>query len=212
MYTPFPAGAQTIAKSQPWPSQRLEWTSDMQSLAKFIGDLRWNMATPQVLEIVDQMFALNPEQSFRRVLVEFRDAKLEATPYHFGQELEAQQMKEITGYQRLGITVYTFVLQDDLARSSRPASLLTMPANAYSGGSTKIERIAIATGGRFFSDADYKSKVPEIQKDLQSQFAVTFVPQATKGDEAHSLELRTGQKDLRLASQNHYYAQANKNP
>lgn len=73
-----------------------------------------------------------------------------------------------------------------------------------------MERISVMTGARaFFGSGNFKSGVREIQKDLQSQFLLTFLPRPNDPERpAHILDIRPMRKDVRIRFQKQFFVSA----
>jgi hypothetical protein len=207
----------TSNKSRGWPIQQLIWDPDPKGLATMVRGLRSDESLPGTTKIANQMLAADGDKAFRRVLIEFRDPSLEGMidwgylPY---EQLEEAQLNEIADYQRQGIMVYTFAVEDPFyGHAGGPPPSETMSREnasylAYKDGVSKIERVATMTGGRSFppKSGNFKSEAGEIQKDLQSQFFVSFVPNAGATDKpAHTLNIRVARTDVRIVSQKGFY-------
>jgi hypothetical protein len=198
------------------PGQRVLWNSNSQDFISFVRALHWGTATVRTPEIARKMFALDPGQQFRRILVEFRDPQTEVMGewgYIVESELEASQLKEIADYQRENLAVYTIALATPFSTqfAGPPATETMSRANAaylaYKAGEATIERVATTTGGRYFpSSGDFRSDIAKIQKDLQNQFIVSFVPQiGGKPGRPHKLKIQANRKNLRVTCQDQYY-------
>ena len=199
------------SQARAWPTDQVVWDSNPSNLTGFVRNLKWDFALIRTPEIVQKMFALDPEKQFRRVVISFRDPRNEAmvewgaAPY---RELEAAQMKEINEYQREGAVVYTIAIYTSAA-GSIAGTMTGMRAQylANKAGEGKVERLATMTGGRYFPIInDVKSYVAQIQADIQNQFIASFLPQAgVQPGQAHKIELHTSRKDLKVRSQSQYF-------
>jgi VWFA-related protein len=213
----------TSPKPRPWPNQNLTWDPDPKALISFVGRLKWNEAVTSTKDVIMQMLALNPNKSFRRVMVEFRDPEMETTVGgSIGERLDARQMREISEYERRNAIVYTFtiktLLHPQLSNPPKypPDGMPGQPANPNGGdlvygdilyeGSVKIERTAVMTGGRYLAWDKLKSEVAELHKDLQNQLLISFASQPdNRQQHPHSLEIRVNRKDVRVSSPKQFY-------
>ena len=199
---------------RPWPVTQVAWSADPQALAAFVRSLEGNITLPGAFDVASAMMKMDPDQPFRRVLVQFRDPSFEAMvewgpmPY---KELEAAKVKEIVEMQQTRTTVFTLGI-DTVPRPVRgETGWMTRERAedlAYSAGRQKIERIAVATGGRVFFPAasDYAKEVEAIEKQLQAQYWLSFVPNADlPGRPSHALEVRVSRKDARVSSPKEFY-------
>ena len=207
--TQSPGGLQ-----RPWPSTQVAWNTDPQDLATFVRSLAGNLSLPGAFDAASMMMKMDPEQPFRRVLVQFRDPSFEAMvewspmPY---RELEAAKVKEIVEMQQARTTVFTLGI-DTMPRPMRTETGWMTKERAedlaYNAGRQKIERIAVATGGRVFFPvaSDYTEEVQAIEKQLQAQYWLSFVPNPDlPGRPSHALEVRVNRKDARVSSAKEYY-------
>ncbi len=204
------------SSARPWPAEQVAWSVNPPELISFVRTLQWDTALLRTAEIAQKMLALDPEKQFRRVIVEFRDPQNEGmvewgqAPY---KELEERQLKEITEYQRLNATVFTLGLPSSFSRlyAGSPPSGTMSRGNAeylaYRAGESRIERIAVMTGGRYFpGDPDVKSAAAGIKADIENQFILSFLrPLNSNGELPHKLEIRISRKNVRVSSQSQYY-------
>lgn len=196
----------TSPKPRPWPKKNLIWDSDAHALAALVRSLHWNDSVPATMKIVQQMLALDPDKPFRHVMVEFRNPYMEGMvdwgpmPY---KELESEQMREISEYQRLNTIVYTSAIKI-LLRPHNPQ--LGIEHDTYQDGTVKIERTAVMTGARYLAWDKLKSEVAELEKDLQNQLLLSFASQPDNQQQRpHTLEIRINRKDVRVASPKQFY-------
>ncbi len=193
-----------------WPSTYVAWSADPQALAAFVRTLAGNISLPGAFDVASKMMRMDPEQVFRRVLVQFRDPSFEAMvewnpmPY---RELEAAKVREIVEMQRARTTVFTLAI-DTIPMGTETGRMTREREIAYDVGRQKIERIAVTTGGRVFFPAasDYSKEVETIEKQLQAQYWLSFVPNPDlPGRSSHALEVRVNRKDARVSSAKEFY-------
>jgi hypothetical protein len=206
----------TSNKSRGWPTQQLSWDPYPKGVASLVRGLRPDASLPGTTNIATQMLALDREKPFRRILVEFRDPSMEGMidwgplPY---EKLEQAQLNEIADYQRSNTFVYTFAVEDSFyGHAAGPPPGETMSREnasylAYKDGESKIERVAMMTGGRSFTPraGNFKSEAAQITKDLQGQYIVRFVSSPAAGNSGHPLEIRIARKDAKVFVQKQFY-------
>ncbi len=205
----------TSPKPRPWPNSQLKWVSDFKALTVFVRSLHSNESLLSTTDIATQMLELRSETPFRRTMFEFRNPYVEGTidwgpmPY---KELEARQISEISELQRLNAAVYTCAIKTTFhppyGGTSGPVNL-SIETYTLQDGMQKIERTALATGGRHLDWNKLKTDVTELQRDLQAQLLLTFAFQPNNQQQlSHSLEIRTNRKDVRIFSPKQFYPSA----
>jgi len=211
----------------------LAWNSDLQTQATAIRSLHWSTVTESESGFANKMLGLDGDQLFRRIIIEFRDPGaegLENSEFEnreqrtWTESMEDRQVKEIATLQQVKTQAYIFAIEDpfvantplmqggvDPAMNGQGARGLAQWDNdkkrAYKDGQVRLERLASSTGGRFVLGVHgFKSGVSEFQKDLQSQYVLTFMPGVPDpNNTAHTIEVRTTRKDAKIIVQKQFY-------
>lgn len=193
-------------------AREMPWNTDPKALIAFVRSLHGDESLPISTEVARLMMAADPDETYRRVLVEFRDPKVDAiveTPDARMQAIverkKKAQLDEISDYQRCRTSVYVIAADSTLWNPPefRSAMSHVNPRTlqmADDDGRSKQDRIAKMTGGRYFGSRprDYAKEIRQILADLNSQFVVEFVPEPAPPDKpGHSLEVRvSGARDI----------------
>ena len=87
-----------------------------------------------------------------------------------------------------------------------------MRYSMYGGGSDgDLRKMSSETGGRVFSvsrNRTLQQIFTEIDEEMRSQYTIGYAPQGAQRDGAfHQIEIRTDNKDHRVAARKGYYAQ-----